>query len=97
MQEKMNMGIDQSWEQCGIAQVDDSDARRMIHGSANHSNAVALDKDFDGLNKSAGVNLEKAGGVEHNRRCCRDHWLLRSSCASKGQSHGASRRKSCPE
>jgi hypothetical protein len=55
----------------------------MIHSGAYRANAVALDKDFAGLNKSAGVNLEKAGGVEHNRRCCRDRWLLGSSRAGK--------------
>jgi hypothetical protein len=83
MEEKMNVGIDQSWEQCSVAQVDDSGAQRMIHSGAYRANAVALDKDFAGLNKSAGVNLEKAGGVEHDRRCCGDRWLLGSSRAGK--------------
>jgi hypothetical protein len=55
----------------------------MIHRGAYRANAVALDKDFAGLNKSAGVNLEKAGGVEHDRRCCGDRWLLGSSRAGK--------------
>jgi hypothetical protein len=101
MQEKMNVGIDQSWEQCRVAQVDHSGARRMIHGCANHANSVALDKNFAGLKESARVNLEKAGGVEHDRRCCGGcrgcSWLLGLSRAGKGQSHRASRRKRYPE
>jgi hypothetical protein len=101
MQEKMNVGIDQSWEQCRVAQVDDSGARRMIHGCAYCANAVTLDKDFAGLYKSARVNLEKAGGVKHNRRCCGgccgDRWLLGLSRAGKGQSHRAPRRQRSPE
>ena len=93
----MNVGIDQSWEQCSVAQVDDSGARRMIHGCACHANAVALDKDFAGLKESAGVNLEKAGGVEHNRPGCVDCYLLGSNRVGKGQSHHAPRRQRCPE
>jgi hypothetical protein len=68
VQEKMNMGIDQSWEQCGVAEVDDSGAQRMIHRYSRRANAVTLDKDLAGLEKCAGVNLEKAGSVEHDRR-----------------------------
>ena len=63
----MNMGIYQPWEQCGVAEVDYSGAGRMIHRCAYCANAVALDKNLAGLQESAGVNLEKTGGVEHNR------------------------------
>ena len=74
MKEKMNVSIDEAWQESGVAEVHDFSALRMLHGGTDFDDAVALDKDFSRRDYFAGFNLEEARGVQNNdvlrrRRC----------------------------
>jgi hypothetical protein len=94
MQKKVNVNIDQPGKQRGVAEVDYFGAPRTIHGCAYGANAVALDKNFARRKQRAGVDLKKAGSVEHDRGNGR---LLCGSRIGKRQSCDASKRKRCPK
>jgi len=69
----------------------------MIHGCAYSTNVVALDKNFARRKQRAGVDLKKAGSVEHDRRRWGNCRLLRGNRIGKRQSCDASKRKRCPK
>ena len=97
MQEQMHVRVDQAGQQRGVAEVDDPCALRMVDRCADSADALALDQNLAGLEQVSGIDLEQARGVEHDGRCRGNRRLLRGRPTGKRQSHGASRRKGCPE
>ena len=88
MEEEMDVGVDEAGEQRCVAEVDDVCALRMIDGSADGADAVALDENLAGAEEDAGVNLKQAGGVEDDGRGC---GLLRGSADCDGEGEDAQR------
>ena len=84
MQKEMDMRVDEAGEQRGVAEVDEADSLRMLDRRADSTDALALDEDLAGLEQGSGVDLQKAGGVEHDGR---GGWLL--GVGGKRQGHGA--------
>jgi hypothetical protein len=66
MEEEMDVRVDEAGEERRVAEVDDARVCRVVNGCADGANAVALDKNFAGLEESAGVNLEEACGMKHD-------------------------------
>jgi hypothetical protein len=64
----MNVDVDEAGKKSGVAEVDDLRGLGMLNGFANGANAFAFDKDFAGLEDSAGVNLKQARRVENDGR-----------------------------
>ncbi len=64
----MDVGVDEAGEQGGVAQVDDFGALGMVDRGADGADVVAFDQDFAGLEEGAGIDLEKARGVENDGR-----------------------------
>ena len=53
MEKKMDMGVDQSGQECAIAQVDDFGAGGMLDRCAHLDDALALDENFAWLDRCA--------------------------------------------
>jgi len=63
----MDVSVDQSGEQRGVAEIDRLCAGRMRDGLADFDDPVALDEDFAGRHEFSGFDVEKASGVEDDR------------------------------
>ena len=68
VKEEMDVGVDQTGEQRGVAQVDDFGALGMINRGADGANAIPIDQHFTGLKQGTGIHLEQARGVEDDGR-----------------------------
>jgi hypothetical protein len=66
IEEEMDVRVDEAGEERRVAEVDDARVCGVVNGCADGVNAVALDKNFAGLEESAGVNLEEACGMKHD-------------------------------
>jgi hypothetical protein len=66
MEEEMHVRVDEAREERGVAEVDDARVSGVVNGGSDGADFVALDENFAGLEESAGVDLEKARGVEHD-------------------------------
>jgi len=66
MQEEVDVGVNQAGEKCGVAEIDEFGAVRVIHFGADFYDQVALDEDFAGSNRASGFHVEQARGVKDN-------------------------------
>lgn len=63
----MDVGIDQAGKKSAIAQVDDFGASRVLYRGSYLGDAFALDQDFSWLDDVAGLHVEQARRVQHDR------------------------------
>ena len=87
MQEEVDVRVDQSGQQCGVAEIDDLRARRMLDGRADLDDVVTLDAYLAGRHNPACVHFDQPGRVQDNRA-----WRLReqrepAQCDDKDKSH----------
>jgi hypothetical protein len=87
----VDVHIDESRKQRGVAQVDDFCALRMFDRGADGLDSLANHEDLSGLKHLAGVYLEQTGSVKNDGRG--------SSPLSKGwnQSHATNDEQGNPE
>lgn len=67
----MNVGIDQTWHQRGVAEVQNLRIGGMLDSRADLNDARALHQDFPGAEYLAGVDFQKTGSVQDDRRSWR--------------------------
>jgi hypothetical protein len=74
MQKEMNVRVNQPWQQCRIAEIDEPRALRVLYTLAHRANTIALDQHLTGLAHHSGIHVEQSRRVQNNR--CRGIGLL---------------------
>lgn len=66
MQEEVHVGVDEAGEERGVAEIEHLRALRVLDGSGNFDDAIALHEDFSRRKDFSGVDFEETRGVEHD-------------------------------
>jgi hypothetical protein len=83
----MHMRVDEAWQQCCVAEIDDARAGGNRCIRANRDDALALDDDETGLAHASALAVEQMRCLEHDDRGCAvrgGRWL----CVDGGQRAG---------
>ncbi len=66
VEEEMDVGVDQSGHQRGIAKIDGLRSSRVSYRGAGGDNLLPFDQDFSGGKDAAGFDVEQARGMEND-------------------------------